>query len=144
MNENIVKTISCVFLLFIAVTSGCMVKVSEDPPQPVMPDKKAYNKPTQSFYQFKEACEQGRWRKAYSLLSNAWRKQKSFEHFRENMKKVGKTHLKNAKVVAMVNTESRNGLQWRLTVMNAEKDKTEFVFIKEDKTWKLNGVTNLQ
>ncbi len=131
----------CMFFL-----SGCWVKVneeneliqeSESKPKALTPQKDA-------FMQFKAACEHQDWKKAYQMLSSRWQKDRSLERFSQNMQQVGSEHLKDARIDTIVQS-AYNGKQiWAITTVNFQNNRTMFVFVEENGTWKIDGVKNLQ
>ena len=144
------KHIFILILISIIFTGCSSLWVKENPEEdkfnsiPPKPKKKELNEQTKCFYAFKNACLKGNWKIAYGLLSKNWRKRKSLKQFKNNMKKYGNVHLKNAKVLTIVQIKSKKQDVWAITSINAKRNRTMFVLRKEKNNWKIDGVKNLQ
>ena len=137
----------CILICFVCffLLPGCWVKVSEDntiiqeteaKPKVLTPQKEA-------FINFKTACEQQDWKKAYKMLSNRWQEDRSMENFANNMKQVGNEHLKGSRIDTIVQSFSYGKQIWAITTVNFQKNRTMYVFVEEQGIWKIDGVKNL-
>ncbi|NUM35138.1 MAG: hypothetical protein HUU50_11375 [Candidatus Brocadiae bacterium] len=125
--------------------SGCWVKVSEDNTiiQETEAKQKVLTPQKEAFFNFKAACEQQDWKKAYGMLSSRWQQDRSMESFTNNMKQVGHEHLKGARIDTIVQSVFHGKQIWAITTINLQKDRTMYVFVEEKGTWKIDGVKNL-